>query len=197
MKPMPYIRWIQQMCCLSLLIGIAGEAGTEGQHSRKDEPAPAGTHSADTDAYFRDRQQSLPLATRPEVSEVNHFTIFHDQSKYSAHPRQCPFKYLGGNEIIMGFTRATTVNGGDTYEDPGASWLDERESVVYDSSMPMDEKRAFLSRAGSEREEFDMFRPESLFHFGRAFLLEAEKETSLGQMGVVAVPESSHQPTKA
>ncbi len=41
-----------------------------------------------------------------------------------------------------------------------------------------------------------MFRPESLFHFGRA-ILEAEKETSLGQMGVVAVPESSHQPTKA
>ena len=126
-------------------------------------------------------------------------------------PVSAPSSIWEANEIIMGFTRATTVKGGDSYEGPndirhgfykqgyksrgrvvirpsldgGATWLDENEAVVYDSSMPMDEKREFLARAGSEREEFDMFRSESLFYFGRAFLPEAEKETSLGQMGVV------------
>ena len=45
-------------------------------------------------------------------------TIFHHKNKYIAHPRQCPFKYLGGDERIMRFTRATTVKGGDSYEDP-------------------------------------------------------------------------------
>ena len=173
MNPMPPIRWSLKLCCLSLAIGIVGGGCTEVQHGQKDEPTLADTHSADTDAYFRDRQQNLPLAPRPEISEVNHFTIFHHKSKYSAHPRQCPFKYLGGDEIIMGFTRATTVKGGDSYEGPndirhgfykqgyksrgrvvvrpsldgGATWLDENEAMVYDSSMPMDEKREFLARA--------------------------------------------------
>ena len=88
MKALPKVRWIPQLCYLSLVLGIAGGACTEVQRSQEEEPPQAETHRADTDDYFRDRQQNLPLAPRPEISEVNHFTIFHDKSKYSAHPRQ-------------------------------------------------------------------------------------------------------------
>ena len=108
----------------------------------------------------------------------------------------------------MGYTRADTVKGGPRYEHPkdvrhgffnqgyksrgvvvirrstdGAlTWPAKDESAVYESRMPVDEKRAFFARAGSEREEIDMFRPDSLFYFGRAFLPETENKGSMGMI---------------
>ena len=200
-----------QFLCLTLALLIASGAGADSPAEQKAKAPATEPHKADSDEYFRVRQQTLPLAPRPEISELEHFTIFHDPSQYSAHPRQCPFKYLGGGEVIMGFTRATTVKGGDSYEDPndvrhgfvegeyksrgvvvirrstdgGTTWPDEEESIVYESRMPMDKKRAFLTSAGSERAKFNMFSPESLFYFGRAYLPESEKETAVGQMRLV------------
>ena len=109
---------------------------------------------------------------------MEHFTIYHNPAHYSAHPRQCPFKYLGNDEVILGFTRATTVQGGDvTYQDEndvrhgfykggyksrgeilirrstdgGRTWPEENDVVVYEHRMPMDQKRAFIFQEGVDR----------------------------------------------
>ena len=176
------------------------------------EPEPqAVTHAVPDTEYLTSRSPRTPLAPRPEISEVEHFTIYHNPAHYSAHPRQCPFKYLGNDEIILGFTRATTVQGGDSYQDEndvrhgfhkggyksrgeilirrstdgGRTWPEENDVVVYEHRMPMDQKRAFIFQEGVEREQYDMFHPDSLFYFGRAFFPETHKETALGHMGLI------------
>ena len=201
-------RWVMVFGALLLSVTVAWGANPKPGPSKKDKTADSDPNRADSIAYLHQHQQRIPLSPRPETFDVKHFTIFHSTSHFSAHPRQCPFKYLGGGEILMGFTRATTIKGGSRYEDLNdvehgffnqgyksrgvvvirrstdwaVTWPEENESVVYESRMPVADKRVFLGRAGSQRENFDMFRPESLFYFGRAFLPEDEKK---GGMGVV------------
>ena len=77
------------------------------------EPEPqALTHAVPDTEYLTSRSPRTPLAPRPEISEVEHFTIYHNPAHYSAHPRQCPFKYLGHDEIILGCRPYWRLPGG-------------------------------------------------------------------------------------
>jgi hypothetical protein len=56
--------------------------------------------------------------------------------------------------------------------DGGKTWPEDQSVVVYDETMPAEKKRQFLYPNEARREPYDMFRPESVFFFGRTYLPE-------------------------
>jgi hypothetical protein len=143
------------------------------------------------DPDYLKTQQQTPLAPRPKIVYVEHSVIHYDKRWYCGHPRQGIFAYFGGGEIVVGHNHASceyrTPNdvkhdlGGyhsravmllQRSADGGKSWPRENEVIVYDEKMTTPQKRAFLYQENARREPYDMFRPESVFFFGRTYLPE-------------------------
>jgi Ca2+-binding RTX toxin-like protein len=56
--------------------------------------------------------------------------------------------------------------------DNGRTWPKNQNVVLYDQSMSPEAKRAFFYQPGTPREDYNMFRPESIFFFGEGILPE-------------------------
>ena len=140
-------------------------------------------------ADFLNRQQRTPLAARPAIKDLQHFTICRDKGTYCGHPRQGVFKHFGGGEVVIAHHHApceykvdTDVqHGPEGYRgrsmtilqrsrDGGLTWPAEDNVVIYKETMTPEEKRAFLYQADAPRADYDMFSPESLFFFGRTWV---------------------------
>tara|TARA_B100000809_G_scaffold255257_1_gene293530 strand:+ start:1392 stop:1913 length:522 start_codon:yes stop_codon:yes gene_type:complete len=109
------------------------------------------------------------------------------------------FKYFGGGEIVVGHNHALCTYHEDTDAgralklwgswhdrrtgyytrskvllqrslDGGRTWPEENDVIVYDEGISSAEKRNFLYHQDGPRESYDMFRPESVFFFGQAYL---------------------------
>ncbi len=138
-----------------------------------------------TDPQFLKRQQVSPLAPAPAISDVQHVVIHYDKHTYCGHPREIIFQYFGNGEMVLGHYHAPCKY--QVYDDvrhisyqsrsvalmqrsfdDGRTWPKDKEVVLFDNSRPPDEKRGYLfGQRDVAREKFDMFRPESLFFFGR------------------------------
>ena len=142
--------------------------------------------------HLQDRPQRSGRARwAPEPSDLRHSRLHYDRHAYCGHPRQAVFKYCGSGEIVVGHNHAPC-----NYEAPadvqhdlggyhsravvllqrsmdgGATWPEADDVVIYDETIPSEAKRAFLYQGDARREDYDMFRPESLFFFGRTYLPE-------------------------
>jgi len=139
------------------------------------------------------------LAPAPEIYELQHSVVHYNKKWYCAHPRQGLFGYFGDGEIVVGHNHAPCGYEADSEAgrslaqwgvwhgrlngyynravvllqrspDGGKTWPKENDAVVYDETMPLNSKRAFLYQKGVPREPYDMFRPDSMFFFGVTYL---------------------------
>ncbi len=148
--------------------------------------------------WLRQYQQHTPLAPPPKISDIHHVKLCYDPKTYCGHPRQGIFKYFGGGEIIVGHNhapcrykkRSDARHGADGYHsraklllqrslDGGQTWPEDQNVVVYDETISPEAKRAFLYQPGAPREQYDMFRDESVFFFGRTYLPERDKKNTV------------------
>lgn len=140
---------------------------------------------------FLKRHQKTPLPPAPEVREIEHFKICYNNKAYCGHPRQGVFKCLGNGEVIIahnhspceykepsdvahdlgGYHSRTVVLLQRSF-DGGRTWLNEENVVIYHETLSTEEKRRFLYQRDFPRQNYDMFRPESVFYFGRTWLAE-------------------------
>lgn len=105
-----------------------------------------------------------------------------------AHPRQCPIGNFGGGEItvihhhaLCAYTdRADVGHGTSGYKgrakillqrslDQGETWPADHEVVIWDDSLPLEEKRAILGQADDDlpRDTIDLSSPDALVYFSR------------------------------
>jgi hypothetical protein len=134
------------------------------------------------DPDFLKREQNLPLAPRPAISDLEHVVLHYDKSTYCGHPRMVAFQYFGGGEIVVGHFHAPSKY--EVYDDVrhvsyqgrsvcllqrstdgGKSWPKENDVVIYEKNMSEQRRQAFLNQPNAPREQIDMFRPESMFFF--------------------------------
>lgn len=143
-------------------------------------------------------QPTPRLVPAPPVCDLQHSVLHYAKHWYCGHPRQGIFAYFGKGEIVVGHNHAPCC-----YETPadvahdlggyhsravmllqrsldgGCTWPESEDVVVYDETMTTERKRAFLYQPDAVREPYDMFRPESLFFFGRTYLPEDRGGTAL------------------
>jgi hypothetical protein len=158
------------------------------------------------DPNYLKARQHMPLAPRPEIVDLKHSILHYDRRWYCGHPRQGILAYFGGVEIVVGHNHAPceyrTPNdvkhdlGGyhsravlllQRSTDGGKTWPREDEVVVYDETMTTPKKQAFLYQKNARRERYDMFRPESIFFFGRTYL--PEDRDSVGRCFALRSPD--------
>ncbi len=149
---------------------------------------PLAEPAIDAETYMS-RQQSEPLAPRPEIQDVENIVIDYDKKAYSGHPQQAVFAYYGNGEIVIGYNRAPcnyakesdVRHGPGGYHgraevvlrrslDYGKTWPKEQEVLIYRECDPPARKRAFLFQPNASRDQIDMFSPDSLFFFARTWL---------------------------
>jgi hypothetical protein len=159
---------------------------------------PPAAGAAEVAEWLRSHRQRTPLAAATRISDVSHIKICYDPKRYCAHPRQGIFKYFGDGEIIVGHkhapckykTRKDVSHATDGYHsrsklllqrslDGGQTWPEDQDVVVYDETISPEAKRAFLYQKNAPREQHDMFRPESVFYFGRTNLPERDKKNAV------------------
>ncbi len=150
-----------------------------------------GARAAEVHAWLRSHQQRTPLAAAPKITDISHSKLCYDPAAYCGHPRQAVFKYFGGGEMIVGHNHAPcryrkksdVAHGLAGYHgravvllqrsvDFCRTWPEDHNVVIYNETCPAEKKRAFLYPKDARREHYDMFRPESVFFFGRTFLPE-------------------------
>lgn len=142
---------------------------------------------------FLEVQQPLPVQPRPAICDLRHIKIHGDLQTYCGHPRQGGFAYFGSGEIAVihnhapcryqessdvahdvgGYhSRAVALLQRST--DWGETWPRANEVVLYDETIPPEEKRRFLFPEKAKRERMNMFSRDSLFYFGRTYLPERQ-----------------------
>ncbi len=163
------------------------------------------------------------MSTSREVSieDVEHVHICGDKSLYCAHPRQGGLWNFGGGELAVihhhapwPYAERHPMHGfGSGYKskcvwmlnrstDGGRTWPEENNVVVYDETMPFDEKRAFLHHDAAERDVIDLGAPDSMVVFGRTWLGETaggeatEVFGALGKDGAAPVDCEAPNPDK-
>lgn len=159
--------------------------------------------------WLRQYQQRTPLAPPPQITDLSHVKLCYDPGRYCGHPRQGIFKYFGNGEIVIGHNHAPcrykndndARHGANGYHsrakvllqrslDDGHTWPEDQNVVVYDETIPPEAKRAFLYQKDTPREQYDMFRPESVFFFGRTYLPERGKKNTV--CFVLRSPDKGH-----
>jgi len=125
----------------------------------------------------------------PELVDVHHIKLCYSKNRYCGHPRQCPIYNYGGGEIVVVHHHAPCAyqtpddikHGQFGYKgrakvllqrslDHGKTWPRENNVVIWDDSLPLEEKRAILWRAdepGVIREEIALDSPDAAIYFSR------------------------------
>lgn len=131
-------------------------------------------------------RRRLPLGPPPILEDIKHIVIHYDKNSYCSHLREVIFHYFGGEELVLGHYHAPCayqsledIRHGGVQDrsklllqrsiDGGRTWPEENTLVLFDQPMSPDAKRAFLFQPEAKRADYDMFRAESLFFFGRTF----------------------------
>src|SRR6185436_9740848 len=115
------------------------------------------------DIEFLKRQQSLPLAPAPKISDIEHVVIHYNKNTYCGHPREILFQYFGKGEILLGHYHAPCRY--EVYEDVrhvcyqdrsvaylqrsldgGKTWPKENDLIVFDNTMPPEKKQALFNQ---------------------------------------------------
>ncbi|MHC4444935.1 MAG: sialidase family protein [Planctomycetota bacterium] len=149
---------------------------------------------AKPDPGFLQVRQKTPLAPRPRITDLEHTVIHYDKGTYCGHPRMVCFKYFPPDELIVGHFHAPCKY--EVYEDvrhicyqsrskcllqrstdKGMTWPNQNDKVLFDNTMRPFDKRVFIRRKKAPRERYDMFKPESVFFFGRIFSWPPEPDS--------------------
>ncbi len=123
------------------------------------------------------------------IADVRHGKkLCYSQDRMCAHPRQCPIGNFGNGEITVihhhapcAYAARTDVGHGMSgYKgrakiflqrslDHGETWPSKHEVVIWDDSLPLDEKRAILGVADHDvsRETIDLSSSDALVYFAR------------------------------
>jgi len=148
-----------------------------GLVSITDSAPPAAQTSPASD--FLNVQQRTPLAHRPRITELEHSVLHYDKATYCGHPRMVGFQDFGNGEFVVGHFHAPSKY--QVYDDVrhvsyqsravclfqrsmdgGKTWPEENEQVVFDRVAFFKHPETVMDRTG-EREQYDMFEPESMF----------------------------------
>ena len=126
----------------------------------------------------------------PTLTEVRHTKLCYSKDTYCGHPRQsgifnygdgeiavlhahAPSAYRTRNDISHSFTTGYASRARILLQrslDHGETWPREHDVVVWDESLPVEEKRAILHRAdepGVAREQIDLAGPDAAVYFPR------------------------------
>ena len=131
----------------------------------------------------------MRVAVLPQLKDVHHVKLCYSKGRYCGHPRQLPIRNFGGGEIAVSHfhapagykTRENISHGHHNYmgrsqvrlqrsQDHGETWLPGNDTVIWDHSRPLAERRAILHRAdepGVAREEIDLTSPDAMVAFPR------------------------------
>ena len=123
------------------------------------------------------------------LTDVQHSKLCYSKERMCAHPRQCPIHNYGDGHITVIHHHAPSAyrarndiqHGQFGYKgrakillqrsfDHGETWPSEQEVVIWDDSLPLEEKRAILRQADDPtlpREEIDLSSPDSSVYFAR------------------------------
>ncbi len=126
----------------------------------------------------------------PVLRGVQHTTLCYSKERYCGHPRQSGIFNYGNGEIAVLHSHAPSryqvtddINHSFTTGyasrakillqrsfDHGQTWPREHDVVVWDESLPLEEKRAILYRAdepGAARDPIDLTSPDAAVYFTR------------------------------
>ncbi len=126
----------------------------------------------------------------PQLRDLHHIKICYSKDHYCGHPRQgglfnygngelvvlhshAPCRYQAPEDISHSFTTGYASRARILLQrsfSHGETWPAEHEVVVWDESLPLEEKRAILYRAdevGVEREQIDLAGPDAAVYFAR------------------------------
>ena len=120
---------------------------------------------------------------------MHHIKLCYSKDHYCGHPRQLPFRNFGGGEIAVAHfhapanyrTRENITHGHKHYMgrsqvllqrslNHGETWLSENDTIIWDHSRPLAERRAILHRAdepGVARAEITLTSPDAMVAFPR------------------------------
>ena len=114
------------------------------------------------------------------IRNLRHSEVHYDVATYCGHPRMVGFHYFGGGEIVVGHFHAPSYYKIYTdvrhvaYQarsvclfqrsmDGGITWPKENEQIIFDRLPFCENPDELLNRTSEKRENYDMFRPESIF----------------------------------
>ena len=125
----------------------------------------------------------------PALADLQHGRLCYSRERMCAHPRQCPIYHDVEGEIAVihhhapcSYRAPSDIGHGQTgYKgrakillqrsfDNGATWPVDEEVVIWDDSLPLEEKRTLLSQADQSdvsRERIDLSSPDSMVYFAR------------------------------
>ena len=150
----------------------------------------------------------------PVLSDVRHTKLCYSKHTYCGHPRQTGIFNYGNGELLVGHSHAPSryqvpedighsfTNGYASRAriifqrsyDHGETWSAEEPAVVWDESLPLEEKRAILYRADEPavpREQIDLTSPDAAVYFTRAATgptQGSERGRKQSVAGVLCVP---------
>ena len=124
----------------------------------------------------------------PELADVRHIKLCYSKERYCGHPLQCgiynfgngelavshnhaPCRYKESDDVIHSATRGYQSRAKILLQrstDDGETWPRDNDVVVWDESLPLEEKRSILYRAdepGVAREQIDLNSPEAAVYF--------------------------------
>jgi hypothetical protein len=128
--------------------------------------------------------------TTPELTDVHHIKLCYSKDTYCGHPRQsgifnygsgeivvlhahAPCRYKDQDDVSHSFTTGYASPAKILLQrsmDSGQTWPREIDVVVWDESLPLEEKRALLYRAdepGVPREQIDLTSKDAAVFFAR------------------------------
>lgn len=125
----------------------------------------------------------------PELYDVHHTRLCYSKDRMCAHPRQAPMGNFGDGEIVVLHhhapctyqTREEIAHGTQGYKGRckvllqrslhhGETWPRENDVVVWDESLPVEERRAILYQAddpAAHRDQIDLSSPDSMVFLTR------------------------------
>lgn len=130
----------------------------------------------------------MPTKRNVKISDVNHTHICGGKGFYCAHPRHAGLWNFGSGELALihphapwhykekhphGFGKGYKSNSVWLLQrsmDGGKTWLEEDNVVVYDETLPAEERVEILFPKNPEREQIDLSAPDSIVCFGRTAL---------------------------
>ena len=127
----------------------------------------------------------------PVLTDVRHIKVCYSKHTYCGHPRQTGIFNYGNGELLLGHSHAPSryqvpedighsfTNGYASRAriifqrsfDHGETWSAEEPAVVWDETLPLEEKRAILYQADEAavaREQIDLTSPDAAVYFTRA-----------------------------
>ncbi|MGV8096365.1 MAG: sialidase family protein [Mangrovibacterium sp.] len=135
-------------------------------------------------SFLKPKQQPL----NSPIRDLCHSVLHYDAATYCGHPRMVGFHYFGEGEILVGHFHAPSYYKVYTdvrhvaYQarsvclfqrsmDGGRTWPKENEQIIFDRLSFCENPEELFSRTG-DRENYDMFRPESIFFSQNTYELD-------------------------